>query len=266
MLIDNSPGKDKLSPCLKLGMPMDPFLLITLAACIALIAILYSCVGHGGASGYIAMMMLFGLIPGVIKPTALVLNILVSSIAAIQFYRAGYFRWSLFWPFACTSIPFAYVGGYFILPCEVYKVAVGITLLFSAMRLLIRSPLQKDDINHPSLPVSLFVGAVIGLISGLIGVGGGIFLSPLLILLGWAGIKETAAVSAFFVLVNSASGLLGHVNAAQNIPPMALIIAVAAISGGLAGSYLGSRRLPLLVIQRALSIVLVIAGYKMILI
>ena len=245
---------------------MDPYLLSTLAACIALVAILYSCVGHGGASGYIAVMMLFGLLPGVIKPTALVLNILVSSIAAFQFYRAGYFRWSLFWPFACMSVPFAYIGGSFVLPVDIYKLAVGITLLFSAMRLLIRSPLQKNEINHPSLPVSLFAGAVIGLTSGLIGVGGGIFLSPLLILMGWAGIKETTAVSAFFVLVNSASGLLGHMNAAQNIPPMALVVAVAAVTGGLAGSYLGSRRLPLLVIQRALSIVLVIAGYKMILI
>ncbi|HVO66351.1 MAG TPA: sulfite exporter TauE/SafE family protein [Syntrophales bacterium] len=245
---------------------MDPYILSILSVCVALVAVLYSCVGHGGASGYIAVMMIFGILPGVIKPTALVLNILVSSIAAVQFYRAGYFRWRLFWPFACTSVPFAYAGGYFILPIEVYKLAVGVTLLFSAMRLLVRSPLQKDEINHPSIPVSLLVGAVIGLTSGLIGVGGGIFLSPLLILMGWAGIKETAAVSAFFVLVNSASGLFGHVNAAQNVPPMALMIAGAAVFGGLAGSYLGSRRLPLLVIQRALSIVLVVAGYKMMII
>ena len=245
---------------------MDPYILSTLSVCVALVAILYSCVGHGGASGYIAVMMFFGLMPGIIKPTALVLNILVSSIAAIQFYRAGYFRWSLFWPFACTSIPFAYAGGCFILPIAVYKLAIGITLLFSASRLLVRSPLQKDEINHPSIPVSLFVGAVIGLTSGLIGVGGGIFLSPLLILMGWAGIKETAAVSAFFVLVNSAAGLSGHVSAAQIVPPMGIIIAVAAVLGGLAGSYLGSRRLPLLAIQRALSVVLVIAGYKMILV
>lgn len=243
---------------------MDPFLLSILAVCIAAIAILYSCVGHGGASGYIAVMMIFGLMPGVIKPTVLVLNILVSSIAAIQFYRAGYFRGSLFWPFAYTSIPFAFVGGYFILPCEVYKVAVGITLLFSASRLLIRDPLQKNEINHPSLPASLFVGAVIGLTSGLIGVGGGIFLSPILILMGWAGIKETAAVSAFFVLVNSSSGLLGHMNSAQNIQPIALIFAVAAILGGFAGSYFGSRTFPVSTIQKVLSMVLLVAGYKMI--
>jgi uncharacterized protein len=260
------PGKDKRNYSLMPGISMDPFLLIALALCVALIAALYSCVGHGGASGYIAVMMIFGLLPDVIKPTALMLNILVSAIAAFQFYRAGYFRWSLFWPFACTSIPCAYVGGYFVLSGDVYKLAVGITLMFSAMRLLVRSPLQKNELKTLSLPLSLSVGAVIGLASGLIGVGGGIFLSPLLILLGWAGVKETAAVSAFFILVNSGAGLLGHMNAAQNIPPVALVIAAAAVSGGLAGSYLGSRRLPLVAIQRALSIVLVIAGYKMIII
>ncbi|MGZ3649440.1 MAG: sulfite exporter TauE/SafE family protein [Syntrophales bacterium] len=243
---------------------MNPFELTLFITLIAAIAVLYSCVGHGGASGYIAVMLFFGLMPAVIKPTALVLNILVSSIAAYQFYRAGYFRWSLFWPFACTSIPFAYIGGYLILPVEIYRIAIGVTLLFSAMRLLIRAPLPKDQISHPSIALSLSAGAVIGLVSGLIGVGGGIFLSPLLILMRWAGIKETAAVAAMFVLVNSASGLLGHMNTAQNIPPLALAIAGAAVCGGVTGSYFGSRRLPLLAIQRALSMVLVIAGYKMI--
>ena len=243
---------------------MNPSDLTLLTTLIVAIAVLYSCVGHGGASGYIAIMMLFGLMPGVIKPTALVLNILVSSIAAVQFYKAGYFRWSLFWPFACMSIPFAYIGGHLTLPVDVYRIVIGITLLFSAIRLLIRAPLQKNEISHPSIAVSLSVGAMIGLASGLIGVGGGIFLSPLLILMGWAGIKETAAVAAVFVLVNSASGLLGHMNAAQNVPPIVLVIAGAAACGGIAGSYFGSRRLPLLAIQRALSMVLVIAGYKMI--
>jgi uncharacterized protein len=245
---------------------MDHFSLIILTVCVALIAATYSCVGHGGASGYIVVMMLFGLTPESIKPTALILNILVSSIAAFQFYRAGYFRWSLFWPFACTSIPAAYAGGYFILSGELYKLAVGIALLFSAARLLIRSTAKKDNHSRPALPVFLFIGALIGLTSGLVGVGGGIFLSPILILMGWAGIKETAAVSAFFVLVNSLAGLLGHVNAAQNIPPLALVVSSAAVLGALTGSYLGSRRLPLLAIQRALSFVLIIAGYKMILI
>jgi len=243
---------------------MNPSDLTLLTTLIAAIAVMYSCVGHGGASGYIAVMMFFGLMPAFIKPTALVLNILVSSIAAFQFYRAGFFRWSLFWPFACTSIPFAYIGGHLTLPVETYRIAIGITLLFSAVRLLIRTPLQKNEIRHPSTVVSLSVGAILGLISGLIGVGGGIFLSPLLILMGWAGIKETASVAAVFVLVNSASGLLGYINAAQDVPPIALVIACAAVCGGITGSYFGSRRLPLFAIQRALSIVLVIAGYKMI--
>lgn len=243
---------------------MSPSDLTLLTTLVAAIAILYSCVGHGGASGYIAVMMFFGVVPAVVKPTALVLNILVSSIAAFQFYRAGYFRWSLFWPFACTSIPFAYIGGHLTLPVEVYRITIGITLVFSAMRLLIRAPLQKNEIRYPSTVVSLSVGTILGLISGLIGVGGGIFLSPLLILMGWAGIKETAAVAAVFVLVNSTSGLLGHLNAAQDVPPVALVIACAAVCGGITGSYFGSRRLPLLTIQRALSMVLCIAGCKMI--
>lgn len=243
---------------------MDVFTLVSLVTGIALIAVLYSCVGHGGASGYIALMMFFGLAPGVIKPAAMVLNILVSSIAAWQFYRAGYFRWSLFWPFACTSVPFAHLGGYFMLPAQSYKLAVGIILLFCALRLLIRSDGLKKGINPPPLPVSLIAGAAIGLISGLIGIGGGIFLSPLLILSGWAELKETAAVSAFFVLANSCSGLLGHINATESIPPIAIVISLAAVFGGFAGSYLGSRSLPYPAIQRVLSLVLIIAGCKMI--
>lgn len=244
---------------------MDPSYLTLAIFCIATIAVLYSCVGHGGASGYIAVLTLLSMTPMIIKPTALILNILVSGIASIQFYRAGYFRRPLFWRFALTSIPFAYVGGYFVLPLSFYKYIIVLVLWFSAVRLLIQPAMQAKDIHIPSIPLSLTAGAVLGLLSGLIGVGGGIFLSPLLILMGWAGNRETAAVSAFFILANSCSGLLGFVSGNHTIPPYALTFAFAAVSGGFVGSYLGSRQLPVLSVQRVLSLVLVIAGYKMLL-
>jgi uncharacterized membrane protein YfcA len=244
---------------------MDPSILAYLIICIVTVAVLYSCVGHGGASGYIALMTLFGLTPMVIKPTALVLNILVSAIASIQFYRAGYFRWSVFWRFALTSIPFAYIGGYYVLPAYTYKYIIVFILWFSAVQLFVRPVIETNEIRLPSTLFTLLMGAVLGLFSGLIGVGGGIFLSPLLILMGWAGNKETAAVSAFFILVNSGSGLLGFVSGNHAIPSYALTFALAAISGGRVGSYLGSRQLPVLGVQRILSVVLLLAGYKVLL-
>jgi len=241
---------------------MDPSMLAYLIICIFTIAILYSCVGHGGASGYIAIMTLFGLTPMVIKPTALVLNILVSAIASIQFYRAGYFRWSVFWRFALTSIPFAYLGGYYVLPAYTYKYIIVFILWFSAVHLFVRPIMRTNEIRLPSTSFTLLMGAVLGLLSGLMGVGGGIFLSPLLILMGWAGNKETAAVSAFFILVNSCSGLLGFVSGNHAIPAYAFTFALAAVTGGFVGSYVGSRQLPVLGVQRILSAVLMIAGYK----
>ena len=244
---------------------MDPSILMVVVLCIFVVAILYSCVGHGGASGYIAVMTISGLAPFVIKPTALVLNILVSLIASIQFYRAGHFRSSLFWRFATTSIPFAFIGGSVLLPLDYYKYGIVMVLWFSAFQLLVRPVLNTTEIHPPSVSLSLPVGAALGLLSGLIGVGGGIFLSPLLILMGWAGNKETAAVSAFFVLVNSCSGLLGYVNADHAIPSYAYNFVFAAVGGGLIGSYFGSRRFPVVLVQKTLSIVIFIAGYKLLL-
>jgi uncharacterized protein len=241
---------------------MDPSYFTIILICIATIAVLYSCVGHGGASGYIAIMTIFGLTPMIIKPTALVLNILVSGIAAIQFYKAGYFRWSLFWRFALTSIPCAYIGGYFVLPLHFYKYIIVLVLWFSAVRIFIRPVASTTEIRLLPLPLTLTAGAVLGLLSGLIGVGGGIFLSPLLILSGWAGNRETAAVSAFFILANSCAGLLGFMSGNHTIPDHALTFTLAAVSGGIIGSYLGSRMLPMLSVQRVLSMVLVLAGYK----
>jgi len=231
---------------------------------IFIVAFLYSSVGHAGASGYIAVMSLFSLAPEVIKPTALVLNLLVASIGSWQFWRAGHFSWSLFWPFALLSIPFAFLGGRLDLPTHIFKVLVGVVLLFSAARFLIK-PANDEVTGKPSLPAALSIGAGLGLLSGLTGTGGGIFLTPLLLLKRWAKAKTAAAVSALFILANSASGLLGNFSNTKHFPVFALPIAVAAVIGGAIGSYLGSQRLQPIAIKRLLAIVLLIAGVKLIL-
>ena len=227
-----------------------------------MIAFLYSSVGHAGASGYIALMALWGLAPAVIKPTALVLNILVAAIGSFQFWQAGHFRWNLFWPFALLSVPAAYFGGYLQVPAAALKILLGLVLLFSAARLFFR---RQDPVNPvpPSRPVALGVGTTLGFLSGLTGTGGGIFLTPLMLFLNWARIKEVAAVSALFILVNSISGLVGFLGANHFVPTLAIVLASAAMAGGLAGSYYGSRRFPVRTISLLLAAVLVIAGLKL---
>lgn len=241
---------------------MTPDQLPLLAAGILLIAFLYSSVGHAGASGYIAVMSLLSVAPEVIRPTALVLNILVATIASWQFYRGGHFSWRLFWPFAITAVPFAYVGGYVALPAEVLKRLIGTVLLVSAVWLVVRPP--EDVVQRsPSRSVALVLGGALGLLAGLTGTGGGIFLTPVLILAGWARARTAGAVSAVFILVNSISGLLGNVNATSAFPLPALVLAGVAVVGGTAGSYLGSHRLPHTTIKRLLAVVLLIAGGKL---
>src|ERR1019366_9182145 len=188
---------------------MTPEQLPLLAAAVLLVAFLYSSVGHAGASGYIAVMSLFSLAPGIIKPTALLLNILVASIGAWQCWRAGHFSWRLFWAFALLSFPAAFLGGYINLPTHVFKAAVGLVLWFSAARFLLQ-PGADDVVREPSRPAAISIGAGLGLLSGLTGTGGGIFLTPLLLIMRWARTKTAAAVSALFILVNSGSGLLGN--------------------------------------------------------
>ena len=236
-----------------------------LAAAVLLVALLYSSVGHAGASGYIAVMSLFALAPAVIKPTALVLNILVASIATWQFWRAGYFSWRLFWPFAVLAVPMAFVGGYLQLPTHAFKVLVGVVLQFSALRFLVR-PAADEVAHEPARPAAIALGAGLGLLAGLTGTGGGIFLTPLLLLMRWARTKTAAAVSALFILVNSAAGLLGNVASTRQFPAFALVLAAAAVIGGAAGSYWGSRHLQPAAIKRCLAVVLLIAGTKLILV
>jgi uncharacterized membrane protein YfcA len=236
-----------------------------LALTVLVAALLYSSVGHAGASGYLAAMALWGVAPETMKPTALTLNILVATIATVKFYRAGHFSWRLFWPFAVTSIPFSFLGGSLSLPGSLYKPIVGVVLLYSAVRLLARGR-AVDGEARPIPPwAALLSGAVIGLLSGLTGVGGGIFLSPLLLLMGWAETRATAGVSAPFILVNSAAGLAGHLSSVAHLPASLPLLAIAAALGGWIGAHYGSRRLPSHGIRRLLAIVLVVAGIKLIL-
>lgn len=241
---------------------MTPDQLPLLAVGILLIAFLYSSVGHAGGSGYIAVMSLLSVAPEVIRPTALVLNILVASIASWQFWRSGNFSWQLFWPFAVAAVPLAFVGGYVALPAEILKRLIGAVLLVSAAWLVVRPP---DDVvqRSPSRSVALLLGGALGLLAGLTGTGGGIFLTPVLILAGWARARTAAAVSALFILLNSSAGLIGNVSATQAFPTPALTIATVAVIGGTAGSYLGSHRLPHTAIKRLLAVVLTIAGLKL---
>ncbi|MEX1114827.1 MAG: sulfite exporter TauE/SafE family protein [Akkermansiaceae bacterium] len=243
---------------------MTPEQLSFVTLAVLVVAFLYSCVGHAGASGYIAVMTLFSLAPAEIKPSALVLNILVASIGSWQFWRAGHFSWSLFWPFAVLAIPLAFIGGYLNLPTQVFKIVIGVVLIFSAARFF-WNPSDDSPVQQPSRPVAISLGAGLGLLSGLTGTGGGIFLTPLLLFMRWAKTKNAAAVSVLFILVNSAAGLLGNLSSTRHFPAFALALALAAIAGGTAGSYYGSRRFNPTLIKRLLAVVLLIAGTKLIL-
>ena len=243
---------------------MDAAHLVLLFIAVGLIAFLYSTVGHAGASGYIAVMTLWGIAPTTIRPTALVLNILVASIGAFQFWRAGHFTWKLFWPFALLSIPAAYFGGYLQPSASVLRILIGVVLLFSAVRLVLRRS-DPPEAFAPSRPTAISVGAGLGFLSGLTGTGGGIFLTPLLLFCRWAHIRQAAAVSALFIWVNSIAGLVGYFTKVHSIPWLGLILAPAAVIGGFVGSHLGSRRFAVRAISVFLATVLLIAGTKLIL-
>jgi uncharacterized membrane protein YfcA len=235
-----------------------------IAICMFLGALLYSSVGHAGASAYIAIMALFSVPPAAMRPTALSLNILVATLASWRYFSAGYFRWRVLWPFAAGAIPFAFIGGAIQLPGAYYRPIVGVVLLFSAVRFLWpRSALPAAEPRDPPIWLGILLGALIGLLSGLTGTGGGIFLSPLLLLLGWADMRTTSGIAALFILGNSIAGLLGNVAVVRLLPPELPLYAVAVIAGGVVGTTFGIR-LNIGIIQRTLGVVLLIAGFKLI--
>jgi len=244
---------------------VTPIEIAALSGLVFVGALLYSSVGHGGGSGYLAAMALFGLPPLTMRPTALTLNIFVSGVGTSKFYLARAFSWRLFWPFALTSAPFAFLGGFVTLPGHLYQILVGIVLFYAAFHLfeLTRRHIVRQ-VSEPPVALALLAGAGLGFLSGLTGVGGGIFLSPMLLLLGWADARHTAGVSAAFILVNSIAGLTGYMTKAATLPNYLPLLAIAAIVGGWIGSEYGSKRFSNLTIRRLLALVLVIAAVKMI--
>lgn len=241
---------------------------LALTALIFVAAILYSCVGHAGASGYLAAMALLGLAPEVMRPTALILNILVASLATYRYTRAGQNDVRLLMAFAVASIPAAFVGGMIHVPSIYYKPLIGIVLLFSAFRFLSTAKKAKQQdrfVRRPPLPAALGAGVGLGLLAGLSGTGGGIFLSPLLLLMGWAPTRQVSGIAASFILVNSIAGLLGHVPTLNTLPSALPLWALAAVLGGILGTQLGTRTLTIPGIRTMLALVLVIAGGKMLL-
>jgi uncharacterized membrane protein YfcA len=243
---------------------VPPEQLPVLLAGVFAIALLYSSVGHAGASGYIAVMALLQLAPSQIKPTALALNILVAGIATFQFWRAGHFSWPLFWPLAALAIPYAWIGGYASLPGQAFQKIAGLVLLYSAARFVMKPPPEREPTDPPRAG-AFAVGGWIGLLAGLTGTGGGIFLTPTLLFLGWARARTAAAVSAPFILVNSLAGLSGNVAATGHLPGFAPALLVAAGLGGAVGSFYGSRRFEPTAIKRLLAAVLLVAGAKLLL-
>jgi hypothetical protein len=236
---------------------------LLLAAAFLVAAVLYSSVGHAGASGYLAAMAFLGAPTPMMRPTALVLNLLVASIAAMRFARAGFFSWSLFWPFALGSVPFAFVGGAVTLPGYWYRALVGAILWLAAARLLLDLRISRAT-HAPPRAAAVACGAGIGLLAGLTGTGGGIFLSPLLLFMGWAETRQTGGVAAAFIFVNSAAGLAGNPASLGDLPGQFPLWAAAAVLGGLIGSELGSRRIGTPAFRRLLGVVLVVAGAKLV--
>jgi len=231
---------------------------------LVLVAFLYSSVGHGGASGYLALMAFFSFAPETMRPTALLINIFVSLIAFVQYYRGGFFKWNLFWPFALASFPAAFIGGLISVDVGLYKKILAVLLLFSVVRLLgIKFKTATFDVKQ-NVFLALLIGAIIGLFSGMIGIGGGIILSPIILLLHWADMKKTAAVSALFIFVNSLAGLAGLFTKGFEFKTEMGLMIVLALLGGILGSYFGANKFKSEFLNKILAIVLIIASIKLI--
>ena len=227
------------------------------------VALLYASVGHGGASGYLALMAIFCMSVDTMKSSALILNLFVSLVAFIQFYKGGHFHFKSFLPFALASVPLSFVGGLIHIDNSIYKILLGVFLIFAVIRMLFFDNLKHNKNPWPSVAISLLIGGSIGFLSGLLGIGGGIILSPILILLYSMNQKQAAAISAIFIFVNSFAGLSGQLAKGVNIDPQIYFYVIIAFVGGTVGSYLGASKLNHRALKYVLSLVLSIAIFKL---
>ena len=228
-----------------------------------LVAFMYAAIGHGGASGYLALMALFSFAPELMKPTALLLNLFVSGISFYHFWKNGYFKHTLFLAFAIGSIPLAFLGGCFEIDASLYKIILGILLVFALLKMMNLIRKEPQTIKPVNIPLALLIGACIGFFSGLIGIGGGILLSPVIILLSWGKMKEAAAVSALFIWVNSAAGIVGQYSHKVQFNEHIWIFIIVALIGGYFGAYIGSKHLNNKSLRILLGFVLLLASIKL---
>jgi uncharacterized membrane protein YfcA len=227
------------------------------------IAFLYASIGHGGASGYLALMAIFSIDPFMMRSSALTLNLFVAGISFIAYYRGGFFKAKILWPFITTSMPMAYLGAMVEIDPHLYKVILGLFLLMAVLRMLVVKPATDGNTKEPKLILGLIIGAGLGFFSGMIGIGGGIILSPILILLRWANVKEAAAISAIFIFLNSGAGLIGVAQSGFIPNPQIYLWLAVGIIGGLLGSFSGSFKFSHIRLQYILAFVLMMASFKL---
>lgn len=236
--------------------------LISLPIVVFLVAGLYSSVGFGGASSYLAVMSLYEISPALASSLALTLNILVASMGVINYSRNGHFRWELIWPFLVTSIPAAFLGGMITMDATVYGIILNVILTYVAINMFLKpklASLPNDDVKLPKIWLMLVAGGLLGFISGMIGIGGGIFLSPLIILAKWGSAKQAAASSAVFIVINSISGLVGRaLSGGLQYGEGSAILIAAGVVGGFLGSYIGAKYLSHRFVQILLGVVLLV--------
>jgi uncharacterized protein len=239
-------------------------LFIFFSLLLVLVAFLYSSVGHGGASGYLALMALFSMPITVMKPSALLLNVFVSIISFFFYYQKEYFRPKLFYPFAIASVPAAFMGGMMPLENNLYKILLGLVLVLAAFRLVGFFKDSEKENTPINTPLAVVIGFGIGLLSGMLGIGGGVILSPILLLLGWASLKETAAISSLFIFVNSIAGLSGYLMGDKSFATETFYLVPIAVFGGILGGYFGSDYFSNKVLKYVLASVILIASVKLI--
>lgn len=234
-------------------------------ACLPIVAFLYASVGHGGASGYLALLALFSFPHEIMRSSALLLNIFVAGIAFYFYWKEGHFKSKLFYPFAIASIPASFWGGYINVDPTLYKQILGVLLLFAILRIMGAFGKNKTATTELKLVPALIIGVIIGFFSGLIGIGGGIILSPVILLFAWGGMKETAAVSALFIWVNSMSGMMGYLSSGEGLHAVSFYMILFALIGGAVGAYFGSKRSTSNnTVAYLLAVVLLIASIKLI--